>query len=43
MAAGALFRAPRRYELLVPGGYNNLYYDYGGMRAGRSVKVDAWR
>lgn len=33
----------RGYELLVTGGYNNLYYDYGGMRYGRSVSVDKWR
>ncbi|MCC6202851.1 MAG: hypothetical protein IT494_07580 [Gammaproteobacteria bacterium] len=40
---GGRMPGSRGYELLVTGGYNNLYYDYGGMRYGRSVSVDTWR
>jgi hypothetical protein len=34
---------PGSINVLVTGGYNNLYYDYGGMRYGASVSIDKWR
>jgi hypothetical protein len=37
------FRDKRSINVLVTGSYNNLYYDYGGARYMRSVKIDDWR
>lgn len=37
------FMSPRSINILVTGGYNNLYYDYGGMFYEKSVSVDKWR
>jgi len=37
------FRGKGSINVLVTGGYNNLYYDYGGMRYGNSISVDKWR
>ena len=37
------FMSPRSINVLVTGGYNNLYYDYGGMFYGNSVSIDKWR
>lgn len=37
------FRSPQSINILVTGGYNNLYYDYGGMFYEKSVSVDKWR
>ena len=40
---GPHFRSPRSINILVTGGYNNLYYDYGGMFYEKSVSIDKWR
>jgi hypothetical protein len=37
------FMSPQSINILVTGGYNNLYYDYGGMFYEKSVSVDKWR
>jgi len=37
------FRSPRSINIVVTGGNNNLYYDYGGMFYEKSVSVDKWR
>lgn len=37
------FRSPRSINILVTGGYNNLYYDYGGMFYEKSESIDKWR
>ena len=37
------FRSKDQISVLVTGGYNNLYYDYGGLRYNTSISVDKWR
>jgi hypothetical protein len=37
------FRSKDQISLFVTGGYNNLYYDYGGLRYNTSISIDKWR
>ena len=37
------FRNASQVQIIVTGGSDNNYYSYGGMRYGRSVRIDQWR